>query len=190
LRKFADLFYAHQGRLVDKWEHYFPIYDKHFAKYQDKPVNVLEIGVSHGGSLQIWAKYFGRQASIWGLDIDPRCSDYEEDGINITIADQSNPGHLAWYKEAGIEFDIVIDDGSHAKEHQSTSLQALWPHTKGVYLIEDCHEGAPSLPAPGAIVITYPWVVVLERPKRLIRGNPSREMRQDEVDAFNLYSDV
>jgi hypothetical protein len=186
LRKFADLFHAHQGRLVDKWEHYFPIYDKHFAKYQDKPVRVLEIGVSHGGSLQLWKEYFGPQAQITGLDIDPRCQDYEEEQIKIYCGDQSDAGVLSGFGE----FDIVIDDGSHVVAHQEASFKALWPSTRGVYLIEDIHGAMPSLMGQDGLVTRYPWVLVVERPKRLIRGTPSRELRQDEIEAINLYSNV
>jgi hypothetical protein len=188
LRKFADLFHAHQGRLVDKWEHYFPIYDKHFAKYQDKLIDVLEIGVSHGGSLQIWKEYFGCGANICGIDIDPRCQEYQESQIEIYCADQSNIPKTGFFAR---EWDIVIDDGSHVIAHQEASFKALWEHTRGPYLIEDCHTGWPDLASYGfdAHVYQYPWVMVLERPKRVIRGNPSREMRQDEIDAFNLYGE-
>ena len=185
MRKFADLFHAHQGRLVDRWAHYFDIYDRHFSRYQDKPVRVLEIGVSHGGSLQLWKEYFGVKAEIIGLDIDPRCLDYEEDRITIHTWDQSDD-RMEWLGA----FDIVIDDGSHVIAHQEISFRALWPSTVGVYLIEDCHQGYPYIDAPGAITYQYPWVMVLERPKRLIRGTPSRELRQDEIEAINLYSDV
>jgi hypothetical protein len=146
---------------------------------------VLEIGVSHGGSLQIWKEYFGPQAEIMGIDIDPRCKEYEEDQIHILIADQSK------LKAGDIgPFDIVIDDGSHVPAHQTASLEALWDDTSGVYLIEDCHQGYPGTPVLEAMRYEYPWVVVIERPKRVIRGNPSREMREDEVEAFNLYGET
>ena len=193
-RTFRECFYAHKGRLVDKWESYFDIYQKHFAKYQNTEVRVLEIGVSHGGSLQIWKEYFGPKAEIIGLDIDPRCEEYEEDQIQIYTGDQSqlvDSPKLDAFVHLG-PFDIVIDDGSHIKEHQEASFKALWEHTNGPYLIEDCHSGYPDLAAFGfdAHVYQYPWVMVLERAKRLIRGTPSREMREDEIAAFNLYSDV
>lgn len=182
-RIFRECFYAHKGRLVDKWESYFDIYQKHFAKYQNTGVKVLEIGVSHGGSLQLWKEYFGPQAQITGIDIDERCQAYEEEQISIRIGHQATISN--WE-----EIDIVIDDGSHVKEHQEASFKALWPSTRGVYLCEDCHGGYPQFLAPEAIRYDYPWVRVLERPKRLIRGKPSRELRQDEIEAINLYSDV
>jgi hypothetical protein len=185
-RTFAECFYAHNGRLVDKWFSYFDVYQKHFSPYVGKSVRVLEIGVSHGGSLQLWADYFGMGATITGIDIDERCLAYAEPPqIIVYQFDQNDPriGQIG-------DFDIVIDDGSHVREHQEVSFRALWPRTRGIYLCEDCHGGYPQFLAPEAIRYDYPWVRVLERPKRVIRGNPSREMRQDEVDAFNLYSDV
>ena len=186
MRSVADCFAGHNGRLIDKWEHYLPIYEHHFAKYVGKPVSVLEIGVSHGGSLQMWKEYFGPQASIVGIDIDPRCVAYEEDQIMIYTANQADSDFMTAFNG----FDIVIDDGSHVISDQEASFKALWPSTRGVYLIEDCHQGYPEVNTSQALVRRYPWVMVLERPKRRIRGTPSRELRQDEVDAINLYSDV
>ena len=44
--------------LIHKWDHYFEIYDNHFSRFRRKNIVVLEIGVSHGGSLCMWKKYF------------------------------------------------------------------------------------------------------------------------------------
>ena len=180
---FEWLFRHHVGRRVDKWQHYFPIYDRHFDRFRGKPVRVLEIGVDHGGSLQIWKRYFGESAHIVGLDIDPRCAEYQEDQIQVRIGNQSD---VALLKSLG-SFDIVIDDGSHRLQDQLASFEALWPSTRGVYLIEDCHEQIPQLSskwdAAYPLIYTYPWVIVAEKAQRLIRGDASRELRQDEVQA-------
>jgi hypothetical protein len=174
-----DLFLAHRGRLIDKWEHYFPIYEKHFAKYVGKSPRVLEIGVSHGGSLQLWKQYFGADAQITGVDIDPRCAEYAEDQIQVVIEDQT--------KYDGIEpWDIVIDDGSHERQHQAISFSKLWPLTLGVYLIEDCHRDYPTIQRP-ALTYLYPWVMVMERERRMIRGQPSRDLRPDEQEAWDKH---
>lgn len=184
-----DCFRAHRRRMIDKWQHYFDIYERHFRPYVGRPVRILEIGVSHGGSLQLWKAYFGPQAEIHGVDIDPRCKAYEEDQITIyTLAQSQIKG------DPECQYDIVIDDGSHLPADQAASFNALWPTTKGVYLIEDCHNGYPDglngNYRAEAIISLYPWVAVMERPKRLIRGNPSRELRQDEIDAINLHTDA
>jgi len=171
-------FRHHTGRRVDKWRHYFEIYDRHFERFRGKRIRVLEIGIDHGGSLQLWKTYFGMDARIVGLDIDPRCADFAEDQIEVRIGNQSDTALL---KSLG-PFDIVIDDGSHRLQDQLASYEALWPVTKGVYLIEDCHYEIPDL-RPSELTYTYPWVVVAEKPQRLIRGTASRELRPDEVEA-------
>ena len=174
---FEWMFKHHVGRRLDKWQHYFAVYDRHLDRFRGKPVRVLEIGVDHGGSLQLWKHYFGHTARIVGLDIDPRCAAYEEEQIQVKIGNQSDTSLL---KSLG-SFDIVIDDGSHRLQDQLASFEALWPTTRGIYLIEDCHERIPLLDAP--VQYVYPWVVVAEKPKRLIRGEASRELRQDEIQA-------
>jgi hypothetical protein len=179
---FEALFRHHAGRRVDKWYHYFEIYDRHFSRFRGEPIRVLEIGVDHGGSLQLWKQYFGAYAQIVGLDIDPRCKQYEENQIGIKIGNQAD---VALLKSLG-GFDIVIDDGSHRLQDQLASFEALWPSTRGVYLIEDCHQATPQ-PPDVVLGYHYPWVVVAERPQRLIKGAPSRELRPDEIEATEKY---
>lgn len=171
-----ETFQAHTGRQIDKWRHYFPIYEKHFAKYVGTAVRVLEIGVDHGGSLQMWKSYFGFQARVVGVDINPACADYAEAQIEIVIADQCKLPELG-------KFDIIIDDGSHICAHQSITYREMWPRCHGVYLIEDCHNGYPILDPHPAIQYRYPWVLVAEKPQRIIKGTPSRELRPDELEA-------
>lgn len=176
-----DMFESHSGRQIDKWEHYFPIYEKHFARFRGKSPRVLELGVDHGGSLQLWKRYFGHGAEIIGVDIDPT-TEFSEPQIKTYVIDQVSP-IIADFGP----FDIVIDDGSHQAEHQVLSFEYLWPRCTGVYLIEDCHSVLPAVRNVGGLKYSYPWVVVYERPKRLIRGTPSRPLREDEADARKLY---
>ncbi len=176
-----DMFESHGGRQVDKWRHYFDIYEKHFERFRGKSPRVLELGVDHGGSLQLWKRYFGHGAEIIGVDIDPEAM-FEESQITTVCTDQTDPTIAA----SG-PFDIVIDDGSHNPEHQVASFDILWPRCTGVYLIEDCHSVLPAVRNVGGLKYSYPWVVVYERPKRLIRGMPSRPLREDEAEARKLY---
>ncbi len=176
-----DMFETHRGRQIDKWRHYFPIYEKHFARFQGKSPRVLELGVDHGGSLQLWKRYFGHGAEIIGIDINHEAM-FEESQIITVCTDQTDPTIAA----SG-PFDIVIDDGSHNPEHQVLSFEHLWPRCTGVYLIEDCHSVLPAVRNVGGLKYGYPWVVVYERPKRLIRGTPSRPLREDEAEARKLY---
>jgi hypothetical protein len=62
-----DMFESHGGRQIDKWEHYFPVYEKHFARFRGKSPRVLEIGIDRQCSLQLWLEYFPH-AFIYGID--------------------------------------------------------------------------------------------------------------------------
>lgn len=172
---------SHSGRQIDKWAHYGRVYDFHFNPLQYSARRILEIGVDHGGSLQLWKRFFPN-AEIVGLDINPDCKRFEEDRISIVVADQTDGAVL----ETLGEFDIVIDDGSHLIPDQSITFGYLWPRTKHVYLIEDCHGQFPILiPSHSQpLFYRYPWVIVAERAQRLIRGTPSRELRPDEQEAI------
>ena len=128
-------------KLIHKWLHYFEIYDQHFSKFRGKEVKVLEIGVYHGGSLQMWKNYFGENAQIIGLDINPFCKNLEEDQITIYIGNQEDKIFLTQLKNLIGEVDIVIDDGGHMMTQQITSFQELYPivSSNGIYLVEDIH---------------------------------------------------
>ncbi|MFY9314097.1 MAG: class I SAM-dependent methyltransferase [Burkholderiales bacterium] len=137
----ADYFFANPGRRIQKWHHYFEIYHRHFQAFRGRSPVVLEIGVFHGGSLQMWKRYFGPGARIVGVDIDPRCRGFEEPGIEILIGDQADRAFLAGIRARLPRIDIVIDDGGHAFPQQIASFEELYPHLQpeGVYLCEDLH---------------------------------------------------
>jgi hypothetical protein len=136
-----QLFLNNRGRVIHKWKHYFPIYERHFSRYVNRPVTFLEIGCGEGGSLQMWKQYFGSLATIVGIDIRAECARFEEDQIHIRIGDQSDPAFLnSVVKEFG-PLHVVLDDGSHLMEHLSASFKFLYPRVAadGVYFVEDLH---------------------------------------------------
>jgi hypothetical protein len=138
------IFYAHEGRIAHKWHHYLEIYERHFEplRQRPEPLRILELGVSFGGSLEIWRKYFGPEARIVGIDIDPACAERADPDVDILIGDQSDPALLATALERlGGGVDLVIDDGSHIGHHQTASFEYLYPRIseRGVYVCEDLH---------------------------------------------------
>jgi len=137
----AAYFVANPGRLMQKWHHYFDIYHRHFAPFCGRSPVVVEIGVFHGGSLQMWSKYFGRGARIVGIDIDPRCAEFAEEGVDIMIGDQADRNFLAEVRRRYPHVDILIDDGGHTMQQQIASFEELYPHVQpeGIYLCEDMH---------------------------------------------------
>lgn len=126
---------------IRKWKHYFDVYDRYFKRYRNQPVHILEIGVSDGGSLQMWKNYFGPQAKIYGIDIDPACKALEEEGIEIFIGSQTDKEFLRKVRDSIPALDILIDDGGHTMRQQIVTFEELFGHVKpdGIFLIEDLH---------------------------------------------------
>lgn len=129
------------GRGIWKWRHYFDMYDRHFARFRGREVHVLEIGIYSGGSLEMWRDYFGPCSRIYGVDIQPNCTEYETESISISIGDQADPNFWKRFKEKTPALDIVIDDGGHLAEQQIVSFDELFPFLRpgGVYVCEDVH---------------------------------------------------
>lgn len=134
-------FLTNDKRIIHKWKHYFPIYERHFKDFVYKPVTFIEIGCGKGGSLQMWKRYFGPHARIIGIDINPDCKRFEEDQIEVHIGQQQDHQLLqSLINEVGAP-DIVLDDGSHVMSHIIASFQFLYPRMakNGIYMVEDLH---------------------------------------------------
>ena len=143
-REMTDLeriFWNHEGPVVHKWLHYFEIYERYFRPWRGKPVRFLELGVSDGGSLEMWREYLGEQATIFGIDIDERCAAFDGKAGQVRIGSQTDVGFLNSVVAEMGGLDIVVDDGSHDSVHIRKSLATLFPHLSqnGIYLVEDLH---------------------------------------------------
>lgn len=134
-------FLTNDARLIHKWKHYFPIYERHFQHWVNRPLVFLEIGCGFGGSLQMWKRYFGPHAHIIGIDILPRCKEYEEDQIAVRIGPQQDVSFLQGVIDEFGAPDIVLDDGSHMMSHLAATFDFLFPRIarNGVYVVEDLH---------------------------------------------------
>lgn len=157
-----ELFFAHTGRVMDKWLQYLPLYDRAFAPYRGFPIRMLEIGVFQGGSLELWRKYFGPEAVLYGVDIDPACARRVDAPSQVRIGSQDDPEFLKRVVAEMGGIEIVLDDGSHIASHQRVSFQTLWPLLSpgGVYVIEDLHtsywpkwEGGLRQPGTGIEIV-------------------------------------
>jgi cephalosporin hydroxylase len=139
MNKLEQYFYSNTGKTIDKFLHYFEIYQRHFSRFIGKDVTVLEIGVSKGGSLELWRHYFGSKCKIYGIDIDPKCKNLESEQIEIFTGDAEDREFLSAVKEKMSKIDIVIDDGGHTMNQQITAFEELYPFVSpdGVYLCED-----------------------------------------------------
>jgi hypothetical protein len=135
---------------------YTPFYHALFSPWRDDVDALLEIGIGvpdvmtgvpgyePGASLRMWRDYFPN-AHVHGIDVRPDAL-FEDERIATHLCDQANRFELeALMRRLERKFDIVIDDGSHAIEHQLVSAGALLPHVRagGYYVIEDVTDSRP-----------------------------------------------
>ena len=138
LKKF---FYKNNKKDLNKWLHYFDIYEENFSKFKKKKIIILEIGIAKGGSLRMWKNYFSSESKIVGIDINPECKKFEKDNIKTYIGNQTDVNFLSSViKDIG-KPDIIIDDGGHTSNQQIISFNFLFSrlNDKGIYLVEDTH---------------------------------------------------
>ena len=138
------IYFQRTGPVSMKWRHYLSIYDRYLSLYRDKTVRLLEIGIAGGGSFPMWREYFGVQAILFGIDVDPdSCKNAEalELDCHARAGSQADPHFLQSVVAEMGGLDIVIDDGSHIAEHQLASFKILFPllSNGGVYVCEDLH---------------------------------------------------
>jgi demethylmacrocin O-methyltransferase len=124
---------------------YTLIYEQYLQPLKKLNLTLLEIGLSGGGSAQMWDAYFER-AELHFLEIDDRSFNkirpLLSERCHLHQGDQSNPTDLQrLVTKIGKPLDIIIDDGGHTMEQQLTSFRELFPHVKsgGMYIIEDLH---------------------------------------------------
>lgn len=92
-----------------------------------------------GASLRAWRDFFPN-GQVHGMDVQPDCM-LKEWRITTHLCNSTHEPDCREWIEAnpGLEFDIVVDDGSHWDLHQLATLKNLWPLVKpgGYYVIED-----------------------------------------------------
>jgi hypothetical protein len=131
LRECAARFPTDKGALG-----YTRFYERHFKHLRRRRFDLLEIGTSEGGSLEMWAAW-APNARIVGVDIDP-VEAVNTDHIQTIVSDVHD-------YTPDRQFDIVIDDGSHVPADILAAHDQLWPHVKpgGFYCIEDLEVHSP-----------------------------------------------
>lgn len=150
-------------------------YESEFAKYKDKELTIIEIGIDQGGSLMLWAEYFSN-ATIFGLDLQmggncgTDCAKYKN--INIRLMDAYQPNIVPLVPDA----DIIVDDGPHTLESQVFAVEYYLPKVRsgGIFIIEDIPE--------------YAWIEkMMEKvPKELLSYVEVVDLRQIK----NRYDDL
>jgi hypothetical protein len=118
---------------------YFQVYEKLLGKYVGKNFTFVEVGVYHGGSLFMWREYFGPQARIIGIDINPNTKKWEKEGFEIFIGDQADPEFWrSFFAQVG-KIDVLLEDGGHTNLQQITTAVCAVDHINdgGLIFVED-----------------------------------------------------
>jgi hypothetical protein len=143
MQNYTEIHLNHTGKSSDKWESYLPVYDRLFSPFRDNSVNILQIGVHNGGSLEVLAKYFRQAVHIIGSDTNPSCGDlkYDDPRISIVVGNINTQEVLDSITSKLQAIDLLIDDGSHTSADVVATFvnyfQLVSPG--GLYIIEDTH---------------------------------------------------
>ena len=142
---------------------YSSLYASLFTHLRDAPISLLEVGVGTmvegaassmrgymaddyqpGASLRAWRDWF-KNGSIHGMDVQPDCL-FTEERITTHHCDSTQEFHVRAWRQLNptLEFDVIVDDGSHWDRHQLATLRNLFPLLKpgGYYVIEDVVPGS------------------------------------------------
>lgn len=121
---------------VNIYSSLFPFHRRHSI------LNILEVGVSMGQSLQVWHEYFPN-ATVFGLDV------HQPQNVIDNLAVLSRVRYLKanGYDSKAVSsldliknsMDIIIEDGTHRIKDQQRAISVLWPYLKpgGYFIIED-----------------------------------------------------
>lgn len=98
----------------------------------------------------MWKAVLGQGVHYYGLDINPKCSQFADPSTTIVIGDQSDTAMWDhFYKTVTNNLDILVDDGAHQAHHMGVTFHAAFPHINpgGYLIIEDIftHEQIPFL---------------------------------------------
>jgi hypothetical protein len=118
---------------------YIDTYDKLFEPFQNKKINILEVGVLNGGSLKLWNEYF-INAKIIGYD--------NQYLIDKNIINENVKFILKSIKDVTLDefidtpITIAIDDASHEINDQLYFIKTVYPQIAdgGILIVEDIQD--------------------------------------------------
>lgn len=133
--------YKNSKYYSQKHASYFQVYEELLSKYRNRKFTFVEIGIFDGGSLFMWRSYFGPEARIIGIELNPEAKKWEKDGFEIFIGSQSDPDFWDKFFATVGDIDVLLDDGGHTNEQQIITTNKCIPHIKngGMLIVEDTH---------------------------------------------------
>jgi 23S rRNA U2552 (ribose-2'-O)-methylase RlmE/FtsJ len=124
-----------------KHDNYFHVYEDLFKKYKNKKIVFIEIGVANGGSLFMWRSFFGKNARIIGIDLNPAAKRWKKYGFEIFIGNQADPNFWKFFFAKVKKADIIVDDGGHTNDQMINTFNFCYKNIndEGLFLFEDTH---------------------------------------------------
>jgi hypothetical protein len=146
LNNYEGKFLSDKGVL----HNYLPVYEKLFAPFRNRRINLFEVGFQYGGSAKLWELYFTR-AKIKSIDID--CSfPFKNEAIALNIETEFQftdrvqmefRDSMTLTPEYFYDFvpDIAIHDGLHEVNNMIHFIKIVYPIMKnGLLIIEDVQD--------------------------------------------------
>ncbi|MGC9269831.1 class I SAM-dependent methyltransferase [Acidiphilium sp.] len=186
---------------------YTDLYDLIFFPYRDRAIDFLELGLAVGGpetregrverkvaspSVAMWLDYF-TAARIFGFDISD-FSHIRHERFRFIRGDAGKIDDLERLAAAAAQFDIILDDASHASYHQQLAFRTLWPRLApgGLYIIEDLHWQSPVFeaalpPVPLTRTLFPAWFEGGEPPAHPLFSTADYQRIADEVASFSAF---
>ena len=144
LTTIANKYRTDKGIIEGECHSFTEFYDDILKDKRNEQLNILEIGIWNGSSINMWSEYFPN-ANVYGIDIDINRSNGKiiNNNAQVFLCDGTNEEQINDFlnKIGNPKFDIIVDDGSHLNEHQIKSLLIFMNYLKdnGIYILEDLH---------------------------------------------------
>ena len=160
---------------------YLPLYQHLLISKKESAKNVLEVGISYGGSIKLWSDFF-TNANIYGLDIMnindvwQEIKNKEKIILHTSIDAYNNDFFITNFLNKNIKCDFILDDGPHTLESmkQFIKLYSQIMTDDGILIIED--------------VQSWNWIHILknEVPEHLRQFVKIYDLRHNK----NRYDDI
>lgn len=205
LNRLANKYRSDKGDLYYNAHAYADIYEHYLGELRSKPIRLLEVGLlrhdvqarNPGGpyaeapSLQMWREYF-ESATLVGLDIADFSAVPPMPDCTIVRGTVENPQDLARAAAAaGGPLDVLIDDASHASQHQQMVLAGLWDAVRpgGLVIVEDLHYQPKAIEKAGVPKtrdIFVAWTQGRALPSEYLDAKTQAAMLE-QIESIRLY---
>lgn len=131
------------GRGLNKWSNALDAYQRHLSGFAGQYIAIGEIGIQSGGSIDMWQATLGPACQVFGIDINPQVTQFQNAMTTVVIGDQADMSMWENFFSAVVKgpLNILVDDGGHEANQMLTTLMQSFDHMtpNGVIAIEDIH---------------------------------------------------